>query len=472
MMFRNKIAYLSLAGLAIFILSVCLIEYFPNGIFEDDAYFYFQIARNILDLHRSTFDGLSTTNGYHPLWMAILVAAGAPLKLIGIQSPIIYAGMFIAASCLVWVLILAYLDGWALLLGAILSIYCGLGMEAPLAALFLILIFDRILNDKPAAVWVYLMVATRVDMAIVLLPLLFLTRIKGKSRIIAAALLGEGMIALFNWLITGHPYSISAMIKSGGAAPGPLAIAAENFSSAGNLYRYAVVIVANIALFHLRRENARARKPDDASVWIALVIAADTFLLVHTFLSSTRHWYFAPTLLPLLYLWSMLNLKNQNPRSSFKSPAPGSASLAGMAGIGAILFVAYLVLNWNDMRSSNNFFREVRQIVPAGNAVYAQDGAGYAGWMLNGHLKVIDGDGLVNSFEFLQNTRRTCDMKSYFSENNIKYYLLDSGGGDNCPVACYCLKEGQYRRVIASTSTRKFVSYRLFEMTPEASGKN
>lgn len=469
-MLHSKILYLSLAGLAIFILSAGLIEYFPNGIFEDDAYFYFQIARNILDLHRSTFDGISTTNGYHPLWMAMLVAAGAPLKLIGIESSAVYAAFFIAVSCLVWVLILSFLEGWALLLGAILAIYCGLGMEAPLAALFLILIFDRILNDKPVGVWVYLMVAARVDMAIVLLPLLFITSNKERVRIIAAALLAEGTIALFNWLITGHPYSISALIKSGGAALGPIAIAVENFSSIGNLYRYAVVIVANIALFHLIRENARARKPNDASLWVVLVIAADTFLLAHTFLSSTRHWYFAPTLLPLLYLWSRLNPKSQNLQSSFEISKFGSAPLSGMAGIGAILFVAYLVLNWNDMRSSNNFFKEVRQVVPAGNAVYAQDGAGYAGWMLNGRLKVIDGDGLVNSFEFLQNTRRTCDLKTYFSESNIRYYLLDSSGGDSCPAACYCLKEGQYHQVTASNSTRRFVSYRLFEMTPEASG--
>ena len=93
------------------------------------------------------------------------------------------------------------------------------------------------------------------------------------------------------------------------------------------------------------------------------------------------------------------------------------------------------------MLSSNKFFNEVRQVIPSGNAVYAEDGAGYAAWMLNGDLKVIDGDGLVNSFEYLKNTRRTCDMKSYFRENNIKYYLLDSSGGDACPV-CMLLPEG------------------------------
>lgn len=39
----------------------------------DDAYYYFQIARNVALGHGSTFDGLHATNGYHPLWMAILV---------------------------------------------------------------------------------------------------------------------------------------------------------------------------------------------------------------------------------------------------------------------------------------------------------------------------------------------------------------------------------------------------------------
>ena len=183
--------------------------------------------------------------------------------------------MFIAVSCLLWVLILAHLEGWAIVLGAILGLYCGLGMEAPLAALFLILIFDRILNDKPASVWVYLMVASPGrygDRPIaVALPHQDQAQEPNHSRRIA----GRRHIALFNWVITGHPYSISALIKSGGAALGPLAIAAENFSSAGNVYRYAVVIVANIALFYFIRENARARKPNDARLWVALVITAE-----------------------------------------------------------------------------------------------------------------------------------------------------------------------------------------------------
>lgn len=39
----------------------------------DDAFYYFQIARNIAEGDGSTFDGTVLTNGYHPLWMLTIV---------------------------------------------------------------------------------------------------------------------------------------------------------------------------------------------------------------------------------------------------------------------------------------------------------------------------------------------------------------------------------------------------------------
>jgi hypothetical protein len=43
----------------------------------DDAFYYLQIARNLAATGRSTADGLSATNGYHPLWLAVLTALAA-----------------------------------------------------------------------------------------------------------------------------------------------------------------------------------------------------------------------------------------------------------------------------------------------------------------------------------------------------------------------------------------------------------
>lgn len=39
----------------------------------DDAFYYFQVARNISDGRGSSLDGINLSNGYHPLWMGVLI---------------------------------------------------------------------------------------------------------------------------------------------------------------------------------------------------------------------------------------------------------------------------------------------------------------------------------------------------------------------------------------------------------------
>ena len=38
----------------------------------DDAFYYFEIARNIANGRNVTFDGETLTNGFHPLWVVFL----------------------------------------------------------------------------------------------------------------------------------------------------------------------------------------------------------------------------------------------------------------------------------------------------------------------------------------------------------------------------------------------------------------
>ena len=47
----------------------------PNlfGYFEDDFFYYAEVARHLAAGDGSTFDGIHQTNGYHPLWMLVLV---------------------------------------------------------------------------------------------------------------------------------------------------------------------------------------------------------------------------------------------------------------------------------------------------------------------------------------------------------------------------------------------------------------
>jgi len=62
--------------------------------FTDDAFYYAQIARNIVSGKGVTFDGLHETNGFHPLWLLLLLPIYAlfsgdwlPLRVIlGLQA--------------------------------------------------------------------------------------------------------------------------------------------------------------------------------------------------------------------------------------------------------------------------------------------------------------------------------------------------------------------------------------------------
>ncbi len=66
----------------------------------DDAFYYYQVARNILAGNGSTFDGFNLTNGYHPLWMLVLLPVFTlakvdlilPLRLIILLSTLLTAG--------------------------------------------------------------------------------------------------------------------------------------------------------------------------------------------------------------------------------------------------------------------------------------------------------------------------------------------------------------------------------------------
>ena len=59
--------------LSMIILSMTMGVDFFVEVFTDDAYYYFKIAYNITHGSGVTFDGQNPTNGFHPLWMLLLL---------------------------------------------------------------------------------------------------------------------------------------------------------------------------------------------------------------------------------------------------------------------------------------------------------------------------------------------------------------------------------------------------------------
>ena len=61
------------AGFAWYMLARFDLVNLIHGVNNDDAFYYFQIARNLAEGKFSTFDGgITRTNGYHPLWLFLI----------------------------------------------------------------------------------------------------------------------------------------------------------------------------------------------------------------------------------------------------------------------------------------------------------------------------------------------------------------------------------------------------------------
>lgn len=68
------------------------IEFLVTKVLPDDAFYYFTIARNIAQSGKISFDGINLTNGFHPLWMAVV----AFLYLLPLGKGIIHGSLVIA----------------------------------------------------------------------------------------------------------------------------------------------------------------------------------------------------------------------------------------------------------------------------------------------------------------------------------------------------------------------------------------
>jgi hypothetical protein len=74
---NTKIRYITTAFICGAILLLFLVppHLYPSNYPADDSFFYMQVASNIHEGNGSTFNQITTTNGYHPLWMTACIGS-------------------------------------------------------------------------------------------------------------------------------------------------------------------------------------------------------------------------------------------------------------------------------------------------------------------------------------------------------------------------------------------------------------
>ena len=118
---RDPARALRAASLAVGVVWLPIILLYGPSVHDltyDDAWYYFQIGRNIADGAGSTFDGTNVTNGYHPLWMLVVAATylvgfdglAAVRALLVLQLALWVVGLLLLAGVIV-----RAVDGWPLL---------------------------------------------------------------------------------------------------------------------------------------------------------------------------------------------------------------------------------------------------------------------------------------------------------------------------------------------------------------------
>jgi hypothetical protein len=425
----------------------------------DDAFYYFKIARNIAAGLGSTFDGLHATNGYHPLWMGLLVPIfrlfpnqpGLPIHL----ALVLQVFLDVATAACIYLIARMMLRsaGWAVVASALYTFnpnavfYQIDGMETALSTFLTVAVLYFYLRSEGPEFrtwghrWVLaiacgLMLLARTD-TIFLCGTLFLvcvvrewTTHRQIHRSLAMGMVVTLVVA--PWLMWSYLRFHQLVQVSALARPwvlhqnlkGPAFLVGLGWLKYELAYEWPVqnglaagfyVLVA-ISAFLLTRPGARPTIPERGSVllcwaWLALFVS----VLFHCFIRLyPRPWYSAlfPVLNALTICWAGRRIWGL-PRAR-----------RGVAYALGIIFLVYVLTGWYTVWMKKYWwqgeFARAAEWLSANTAPDTRAGAfnsGIIGYL--SHRTVINLDGAVNNSAF--DALRGRQLQKYACDNSIAY---------------------------------------------------
>ena len=403
----------------------------PFTITFDDAFYYFQIGKELAKGHGSTFNGLDHTNGYHPLWQ-LLCAVPYVVGLTGlaaVRALLVFQLVLYAAT--LWVIggiVGARVTRASLRIVVPLFVLVAAnpyviktfvnGLESGITALANVLLIAAVIDDRTRWIPVLLVFAFvgRTD-ALFVVGCLFLVS-RAWRRFVPVAVVVVAYLA-FNQIVFGNPLQVSGVIKRQ-----PL--------TAGR-----AVAVVVVALFALGIGTAARRVSSDRfsrtttflnhTAWFAaacvLLVGYYRVLSVETYL-----WYYAP-----IALYLFLVLLHLGADFGEEAVAEGESVLA----LQAILVVPMLVafgfgvkqIADPELRSLQEGDRAAALWVrdnTAPDTVIASWDAGIIGYFSD--RPVVNLDGVVNSFEWEEARDHAPEATAAFLAERHVELIVNHGG--------------------------------------------
>ena len=441
-------------------------------VMPDDAFYYFQVARNLAGGSGSTLDGVHITNGYHPLWLLFLwwPAAGGAAALDLVRSGLVAAVLLSGLSALLVYAILKRTtrSAWIGIIGASiytfdLSFWASSlnGLETSLATCLLLLVCliwwtaDRLTLGRGLALGLGLgaLFLARTDTAFFIAAiygLVFINAWREKQLRLSLSALAVTVLTVSPWLIWNWSVFGSPIQTSGQAMPYVLH---EVYRLAGNSpaaelavglqYLVAMVIgssywlIGGVAIVAGRLARP-GREPNLRQFlhrlsWLWL--AGGGLIVVHTFMRwYPRPWYFDQlSVLAILIgggAWSVVSRTSlgQNIAQWFWLPGTGARWIRRIMLIVGVAVVGLVVIDRNGALLAKGDYpfqvemldaaRWLRTHLDATDTI----GAFNAGIMAYfSERRVTNLDGVINqaAYEAIQRKCLLCFMR----DAGIRYYV-------------------------------------------------
>jgi hypothetical protein len=419
---------------------------------HDDAYYYTVVARNFATTGEMTFDGISRTNGYHPLWFWIQVAM---FKAGG--SDLSVKGQALAVMVLQWSILAATFAAWlawvyrnwrlrtaaGALVAVVLLAYTrhlsvfALGMEStlllPLIPLLLLLVWrDRL---KAAGLVALLLVMARLDTLVyIVFPVSLYVAFRGRPslRNVIARGLSIGGPPLAGVLVLmgiyqstfGHPMPIHGVLRSTFPIPNlqphlftePVLLASQMRDPA-RLAMFGLpvsVIILPLCGFSLLWHGFLRQQERRGVLLVVLLglVQLGAYLCFQKWTKPVSGWYLAPLLV-------------------FVSGAVGGTVVNLMGRRRTLTVSIVLALGIAGLSGLREYRRFDKPAVPgalddfvssqAPGAVWAATDCGSVSFWTGATF--IDLDGLINSFDY-QAALRDHDLAGYLRRAGTDYLVV------------------------------------------------
>ena len=408
---------------------------------SDDTYFYLKTALNFSKGLGSSFDGLNSTNGYHPLWFLIVSFVFFLAYRFEQFEPETLLRIIFSLTAIINIISVFLIDkifrqfnftNYTLSLTVYLlmlipfSLFYIIGIEVQLLILLylvMLCIFKCGISNKKGFIYLVgilsgLLFLTRIDLGF-FIALVFLFYCKDKfyyKMFIYTFLILLFFISTYgivNKIFFDTFSSISSYYKFSFDVKNNLKFFPTPYSNPIDFSMLIMFLLSGIIYFIYKAINSKTY-PDTIKTFELSYIVSFIYLLIHFLFNrqGVREWYYA---FPLFIAFSLLIIVFDR-----------KGLLKVIIYPLILVFMSYFTLfrmDYYNHDSAYEFSKKVKEIVNDRDIIYQIDYSGLISFF--SERKIVNGDGLINSFTYYKILKEG-SLLDYLRELNPDYFILYS----------------------------------------------